>query len=331
MPRGAHLAKATDAEFVAAWYQHNGSPAQVAKALGLTDRAVYLRRDALNAKGIKLESVPTGNAPAQWQQYKPAYERERRVDMWDGTILVGSDLHRWPGEYTTAMRAFLNLIPEVKPNIIVANGDWLDGAGISRHGRIGWARTPTLHEEIRALQEFTTDVEQAAFANDPQTLLAWNVGNHCGRADSYLSSRAPEVEGMPLTRLEDHFTRWQFQWSQFVNPDGPHPVVIKHRGPSGSIHGGYNNTLKGGVSVVTGHTHILEVKPWGDYRSPRRYGVQTGCMADLDCPQFEYTENNASPACSGFVVLTIRDGQLRHPELCEVIGGRAFFRNEIVA
>jgi hypothetical protein len=36
------------------------------------------------------------------------------------------------------------------------------------------------------------------------------------------------------------------------------------------------------------------------------------------------------PGCSGFAVLTIRDGQLLPPELVEVIDGRACFRGSYV-
>ena len=54
-------------------------------------------------------------------------------------------------------------------------------------------------------------------------------------------------------------------------------------------------------------------------------------MADPDDPQFEYAGARPSQACSGFVVLTFRDGQLLQPELCEVVGGKAWFRGEVIA
>jgi hypothetical protein len=73
----------------------------------------------------------------------------------------------------------------------------------------------------------------------------------------------------------------------------------------------------------------LEVTPWGDYRG-RRYGVQTGTLAAYDGPQFEYAENGPTPACSGFAVLTFKDGLLMPPELCEVVDGRAIFRGQVV-
>ena len=53
--------------------------------------------------------------------------------------------------------------------------------------------------------------------------------------------------------------------------------------------------------------------------------------AHLHGPQFEYHENGPSLACSGFAVLTFKDGMLKTPELCEVIDGQAWFRGEVVA
>src|SRR3546814_8890786 len=88
------------------------------------------------------------------------------------------------------------------------------------------------------------------------------------RFDNYVSGNASEAEGV-IERLSDKFPKWSFQWSLMTNND----LMIKHRN-AGGVHAGYNNTMKGGISIVTGHTHGLEVKPWGDYRG-RRWGVRS--------------------------------------------------------
>ena len=105
-------------------------------------------------------------------------------------------------------------------------------------------------------------------------------------------------------------------------------VMIKHRYHNG-IHATYNNTLKSGRSIVTGHLHRLAVTPWADYNG-RRYGVDTGTLSDPHSAQFDYAENNPSPHTSGFAVLTFKDGLMLPPELVEVIGSQAFFRGETV-
>jgi len=82
--------------------------------------------------------------------------------------------------------------------------------------------------------------------------------------------------------------------------------------------------------MVCGHTHQLEVKPFGDYRG-RRYGVATGMLAEPRSDAFHYLEDAPVNWCQGFAVLSFdSEGRLAPPELCEVVEGRAFFRGQIV-
>jgi hypothetical protein len=69
------------------------------------------------------------------------------------------------------------------------------------------------------------------------------------------------------------------------------------------------------------------VVPFGDYRG-RRYGVDTGTLAEPKGPQFHYVQAGPLNWCSGFAVLTYRGGKLLLPELVEVIDGVAWFRGE---
>src|SRR3546814_9794746 len=92
----------------------------------------------------------------------------------------------------------------------------LDGARISRHARIGWAQTPTLKEELEAVQRFAHDIESAANIKKTKCDLEWNLGNHCMRFDNYVSGNASEAEGV-IERLSDKFPKWSFQWSLMTN------------------------------------------------------------------------------------------------------------------
>ena len=83
------------------------------------------------------------------------------------------------------------------------------------------------------------------------------------------------------------------------------------------------------MSYVHGHLHKLSVTPWSDYRG-RRYGVDTGTMAEPYGPQFNYTEAGPVNWASGFAVLTFYKGKLLQPELCVVEHGEAWFRGKKV-
>lgn len=321
----------SDAEFVAE-FKRLGNPTRFANEHGISCRSVQSRRKRLETRlGISLATVAEpgyeNRVPRHFQP-DTGWTFPRQKDLWlhEGVAVVFSDAHYWPGKPSTAHRALLNVIPKVKPRAVFANGDVFDGVSVSRHDPFGWCERPNVKSELEACIERLGEIEQAV----PKGCdLLWNIGNHDLRLERTLCSRIPEFVGMEMTRLADHFPAWEMQWSTLINGENPHPVMVKHRN-AGGIHAGYNNALKGGYTMVTGHTHILEAKPWGDYRG-RRWGIQTGTLADLHGPQFEYHEGGPSSACSGFAVLTFRDGRLLPPELCEVIDDRAYFRGEVVA
>lgn len=313
----------SDEEFISAWTQAGGSPRAVAQFTGMPERAVYKRRASLANRGVILKSIPTGSSRGQWthDDIGRAYKKQNDLTVTDGSVIVFSDAHWWPNHARTVANEALHiLIKELKPKAIVANGDLFDGARVSRHAPIGWAELPSVRQELEVCQERLADIEMIL---PKECAKFWNVGNHDARFDRALVTNAPEYEGI-VERLEDKFDRWDFAWSLMVNGN----VMIKHRYHNG-IHAAYNNALKSGVSIVTGHLHRLAVTPWADYNG-RRYGVDTGTLADPHGPQFDYAENNPSPHTSGFAVLNFKDGRLLPPELVEVIDGMAFFRGDCV-
>ena len=305
----------------------------------LSDELKQQAKAALAAHGTKAAAARSLNIPVGTftSRLKAADIHPLRVSEWTfprevpmevehGSVIVFSDAHYWPGEPTIAHRAAIAVTKKIKPRAIIANGDVFDGASVSRHDPFGWSSRPSVKQELEVCQERLLDFELAA---PKGCALVWNIGNHDVRFERSLATRVPEFACLNMTRMADHFPNWHMRWSTPINKQSKRPVMVKHR-HNGGVHAGYNNTLKGGFTTVTGHTHILEAKPWGDYRG-RRWGIQTGCLADLHGPAMEYHENSPSSACEGFVVLTFRDGELLPPELCEVIDGQAFFRGEVIA
>ena len=319
------MAKCTDDDFIAAWRYCNGSPQRVSEQLGINIRTVYNRRSSLAAKGVVLNSAPT-NAGAivtsTWQDVGRSYKRENELKINDGTVVIFSDAHFWPNQPKSVSHlALLKLLKQLRPSVVVANGDIFDGARVSRHAPMGWVELPSVKEELEICEEYLHEIRLIA---GPKTCdFYWNVGNHDQRFDRMLAQNASEYQGV-LSRLEDRFSDWEFAWSLRVNDS----LMIKHRYHNG-IHATYNNTLKSGYSIVTGHLHRLAVTPWADYNG-RRWGVDTGTLSNPLSPQFDYGENNPTPHTSGFAVLTYKDGRLLPPELCEVLDGVAYFRGKEV-
>jgi hypothetical protein len=292
-----------DVAAAVAAYQQTGSKAAAARLLGiptttLKDRLAAAERPQASIKGRKT------------------------LDVENGSVIIFSDAHYWPGEPSTAHRALLHLlnggIPlgAIKPVAVVCNGDAIDGSAISRHPPIGWESCPSVKEELEVCQERLGEISNAVSSNSPggvDVAKFWLLGNHDARFETRLAQVAPEFRDVHGIHLHDHFPDWQCGWSLFINGD----VVIKHR-IGGGAHAAYGNTIKSGLSTVTGHLHSQKVSPFTDYRGTR-YGVDTGCLADPYHPAFQgYLEDNPRDWRSGFCVLTFYNGSLLAPELVTV-------------
>jgi predicted phosphodiesterase len=241
----------------------------------------------------------------------------------DSIVLVASDAHYWPNNRSTAHRALVEFAKEMKPHAIIMNGDVIDGASISRHPPIGWEGFPTLQEELEVAKERLEEIQNAS----PKSMAIWTLGNHDARFETRLASLVPQYANVTGVHLKDHFPKWIPAWS--VEVGGRNGAIIKHRFSGGS-NSAYNNALKSGRSIVTGHDHRMGLRPVSDYTGTR-WGVNGGMLADREGPQWTYTEDNPHDWQSGFVVLPWRQGRLLMPELLHVVkAGQIEWRGELM-
>jgi hypothetical protein len=292
--------KISDEEFLRLWDELK-SPVKVARLTGISERRVHSRRRSLESK-LNLNLL-TG---------KPIHIQKARHEagLTDGIAIIFSDAHFWPGIRSTAFKGLLWAINELKPHVVIANGDIFDGSSISRHARINWSAVPNVKQELEACQAALKEIEDACEKARHHTQLIWPLGNHDSRFETRLSEVASQFEGVSGTALKDHFPKWHPCWSCWLSDN----VVVKHR-YKGGVHATHTNTLNSGVTTITGHLHSLKVTPFGDYNGTR-WGVDTGTLAEIDGPQFiDYLEDGPVNWRSGFAVITMKDGKPLWPEL----------------
>lgn len=293
------VAKCTDEQFKEIWSKC-GSPSIAAKRLGMSIRRAYEWKNRL---GLETWN-DTRNKKLTLKH------EEGRIDygIENGVVIVFSDAHYWPNIRTTMQRALCALIKQLKPAMVVCNGDAFDGGTISRYPRIGWDKKPSVIEELRAVDESLEEVRKSAGVG---TEFVWPLGNHDARYETKLAASAPEFEGVHGFHLKDHFPHWRPCWTLWINEN----VCITHFYHSG-IHAVHNNLLKGQCNYVTGHTHSLKVTPWTNAMGSTLWGVDTGCLADSLGPHnLDYQQGRHGNHRSGFAVLTFKDGQLLMPEI----------------
>lgn len=286
-----------------------GNYSAAARALGVGERNFHLRmRAAPPAELLDSPLIPPNAI--------------RKFGIVDGTVLVGSDYHRWPGlPRSTAFAALCRMTCDLQPKAVIIAGDVIDGARVSRHARIGWNHQPHLAGEIGAAQE---DLADLATVSDADRF--WPLGNHDGRLETYLANAASEVSGLLGMSLRDHFPDWAPCWA--VDIDGQ--VIVRHKPQKANP---TQNTLWAGRTTVHGHDHRLGVVAFADYNGTR-WNVDSGTLAVPYGPQFgDYTEYSPVNWGSGFAVLTFHDGQLLWPELVHVVNEAqrlTSFRGQVV-
>jgi len=307
----------SDSDFLLLWEKYH-SASRVSEATGITVRHVFrLRKEIERKMGVNLRSDT--NIPSQRENFFYRNHMARSdLTLTSGTIFVASDCHYHPGVESTAHLAFVKLIKKYKPEIVVMNGDVFDGATVSRYPRTGFdpQLPPTVKEELEAVTDRLHEIEKVS----GNARRIWTIGNHDMRYEGKLAQNAPEYEGVQGFALRDHFPSWTHCLSLMVNKN----IMIKHR-YHGGIHATYSNTLKAGVSIVTGHLHRLQATIWSDYTGSR-FGVDTGTLAEIDGDHMGYGEDNPKNHASGFAVLTVKDQLLLYPEFCYVVDGKAYFR-----
>jgi len=301
-------------ERIRQYNQVGSSAAALARSLGLSASTV---KDQIATARKKFPEL-FDNDLQHPQKVTPGWTLPQMIgyDIADACVMVGGDLHIWPGEVPLMWKAFCAVAHKIRPYAIVLNGDMLDGARVSRHGALLGAKAPKIDEEIDALHD--------ALRMLPRTKKqVWPVGNHDMRVNNYLSANAPEMDTY-AGRLEARFPQWDYCYAATFGD-----VEVRHRF-RGGIHAGWNNALHAGISLITGHTHQLQMTAVRN-RNGTHWGVEAGMLGDPRSQAFEYHEGAPSRAHEGFVVLTFdEDGKMLPPEFCEMVRGRPIFRGKPV-
>lgn len=305
-PKGRTNPTATldDTAFMQAYTKEGLRP--LSRRLGISVGNIAKRRRTIEARhNVIVHSPKNGGHVQHLEHHKAAIQLHVR----NGTVLIGSDAHFWPGIHSAAFRAFVLFCQKLNPVAVIMNGDAYDGARVSRWPDGSWSdqgHKPPVIQELQATQDGLSEIEKAS----PKARHLFPLGNHDARFEMRLIQQVPEYAEVHGTKLKDHLPDWEPCWAVLINKD----VVVKHRFKSG-IHAPHNNAMWAGRTIVTGHLHSMKVQPVSDYNGTR-WGVDCGTMADPYGPQFyNYTELNPLNWRAGFCVLTFKDGQLLWPEL----------------
>lgn len=279
---------------------------KLSKHLGVRERQVYFRRRSIEEKSGSLIAAPTRQACKEYPGRVP-------LELRNGSVLIGSDFHIWPGDASTCLRAFKKFIKDIQPSAVILNGDVMDFPRISRHPQ-NWESAPDPKEEIESAQDHLNDMVQACKRG---TQRFWCLGNHDARMEALYANSTPQMRGVKGVHLADFFPAWTKAMSCLINEtvEGGATMVKHIPGGGGGVNATRTFALKGGIHTVHGHLHRQSVQSISDYGRFDRYGVDLGMVADKEHRAFGYCQDAPLDWRSGFALLTYRDGRLMYPEV----------------
>lgn len=291
----------------------------IARKYGCNERGVYDLRLRVERRIGRTLTAPSRKSVS--------YPGRVNLELRNGTVLVGSDFHIWPGEESTCLRAFKKFADDIKPDIVILNGDVMDFPRISRHPQ-NWETAPDPQEEIEAAQDHLQDIISRCKRGAKKL---WTLGNHDARFELMLASAAPQYRRVKGVHLSDHFGAWDKAMSVFLNEEiEGGQTMIKHIPPGGGVNATRNFVIKAGIHVVHGHNHRQGVCRVSNYRRHDFYGVDGGMVADKEHKAFGYAQDNPLDWGQGFALLTYLDGILMPPELITKIDDRTvYFRGQL--
>jgi predicted phosphodiesterase len=211
-------------------------------------------------------------------------------------VLVIPDLHN-PATHPGALAFCRDLYEKHDCNKVVFIGDIVDHQGISFHAKNPECPGPKNEYELtlHCLKPWVK-----AFPNAVVT-----IGNHDRRV-----LRLAESVSIPKVYLRDFADVWKtpdWKWVEDVVIDD---VYYFHGEGRSGLHPGYNAMKDFLMSSVMGHCHSASGVKWSANPTRRTFGLDTGCLIDIDAYQFAYGRHMRSrPMLSAAVVI---DGVPQH-------------------
>jgi predicted phosphodiesterase len=266
---------------------------QVNSVSGLRSRVAEYRRDrdslARYVPGHGL-IIPKSEG---WGDGRAQLVEKATSRAWEIVVFI-SDIHA-PHHNAAQFMAFIDLIHDIQPDVIVINGDTNDFFQLSRFNK-SHEREDSLQEEL----DIGVDLRRAIRLACPNAVIRETLGNHCERILTYVQINAKALSSLRalspeylfgLKDLEiEHYGREGFLLRpEFVVEHGH--VTRKDAGASAKTR--LNDTM---ISGIMGHCHRLAGFHRSGYRKLSWY--EQGCMC---LPEADYVvgETNWQP---GFAV-----------------------------
>lgn len=205
-------------------------------------------------------------------------------------VLVVPDLHN-PACHPGALAFCRDLYAEHDCNRVVFIGDLVDHQAVSFHANN--PECPGAKDEYK----LTLACLKPWLKAFPKATVTY--GNHDSRV-----LRLAESVNIPKVYIRDFADVWQtpgWKWVEDVIIDG---VYYFHGEGRSGVHPAWNAMKDFLMPVVMGHCHAASGVKWSANPDKRTFGMDTGCLIDIDAFQFAYGKHmRTRPMLSAAVVI----------------------------
>lgn len=251
--------------------------------------------------------------------------------------LVVSDIHARPGQNLELAYLLGLVIKEVKPDIVINNGDMADMYSLNSYDRNSKVfQGASYGQDIQAhlaFQELMWEPIKRQKKKMPRRVVT--IGNHDERINKALNL-SPELDGaisirdLDLESYYDDVVPYAGSTPGQITIDGvmyAHYCVSGAKGlPIGGVHPAHSLVTKNLHSTTVGHSHFVDFTPITGASGKRFNGLVTGTFSD-------HTPNYAGASANqwwrGLVIChNVRDGQY-DPQFVSISNLRQYYKTEL--
>lgn len=247
--------------------------------------------------------------------------------------LLLSDLHI-PDVNIDALHAVYKMIPDLKPDYLHINGDFLNFTGISKYTADPYYHV-SITDEIQTGRILLHELITITQSSNPKCKIYFKEGNHEFRLQTYLATHAEQladlaVGGVRVISIKHllELDKYNVEYLPYRDAIQFGDVLIEH-GDTVRMKAGYtaHGMLdKRGMSVIIGHTHRLALVTRSQF-GRTIFGIEGGCLCNLN-PTPRYA---VYPDWTNGFAVAYADPELKtfHPQVVPIINNSFVFNGKL--
>lgn len=188
-------------------------------------------------------------------------------------ILIIPDLHA-PYHDKKAWQLLLTVGRELKPDVIITQGDFADFYSVSSHSKDA-GRLDKFEDEIKSVNECLSQLDSLK-AKEKHFI----AGNHEDRLQRYLNDKAPELNGLVSVPLLFNLKKRGWKYTPYKESASVGKLNATHDVGSAGKSAIFQALSTFQHNIIQGHTHRISFFVEGNAKGTAHVGASFGWLGD---------------------------------------------------